>query len=397
MPEQSVLPIKKIVIIGSTGSVGRQALEVIKKLGFKVLGLGCGTNIQLLIQQIKEFDVKNVAVAGAKEAAMLTHMLEEEKINDVNILYGDEGLNTLASIKCDIFLNSIIGIKGLVPTLTAIRNGNDVAIANKEPIVAAGRLIMEEAGKYNVKILPVDSEHSAVFQCIAGKMDTQLKNIILTASGGPFRNKTKAELEKVTLKDALMHPTWKMGSKITVDCATLMNKGLEVIEAMNLYNLPVSRVKVVVHPQSIIHSMVTFEDDSVLAQMGNPDMKLPIQYALTYPLRCHSDTKPLDLIGLGSLTFEAPDMDRFPCLSLAYRAAEIGGTMPAVMNAANEQAVNYFLQGQINFTQIPYTIQKVMDNHIQSTECPFDTTISAESVVNCSRWSKKEVDKVLWM
>ena len=397
MAEQALLPTKKIVIIGSTGSVGRQALEVIRMLGFEVAGLGCGANLQLLLEQIKEFHVKNVSVAGTKEAQALASMLDEEKINDVNISYGDEGLNTLASIKCDIFLNSILGIKGLMPTLTAIRNGSDVAIANKEPIVAAGRLIMEEAKKYKVKILPVDSEHSAVFQCIAGKMDTPLRNIILTASGGPFRNKTKEELDNVTLEDALMHPTWKMGSKITVDCATLMNKGLEVIEAMNLYNLSAAQVKVVVHPQSIIHSMVTFEDESVLAQMGNPDMKLPIQYALTYPSRCKSDTKPLDLVSLKTLTFEAPDMDRFPCLALAYKAAEIGGTMPAVMNGANEQAVNYFLQGQIKFTQIPYTIQKVMDNHLKSTECLFDTTISAESVVNCSRWSKKEVDKVLWM
>ena len=355
MTPNSVKKVKEIVIMGSTGSVGTQAIDVIRLLNYKILGLGCGSNIELLLKQIEEFGVKIVSVASAADAIRLKRLLDENNIQNVDIFYGEDGLINLARIKCDIFINSIMGIKGLMPTLEAIRNGSNVAIANKEPIVAAGRLIMAEAMKYNVNIIPVDSEHSAVFQCISGKIDTPVKNIILTASGGPFRNKTKEELDNVTLEEALMHPTWKMGSKITIDCATLMNKGLEVIEAMNLYNLSSKDVKVVIHPQSIIHSMVTFYDESVLAQLSVPDMKLPIQYALTYPERYTSDTKPLDLIKSGPLTFEEPDMERFPCLAIAYRAAEIGGTMPAVMNAANEQVVNYFLKGQkfLKFCLLP--------------------------------------------
>lgn len=397
MAENTALNSKKIVIIGSTGSIGCQALEVIQNLEYEVAGLGAGTNVVRLAEQIEAFNVKTVSVAGEKEARDLQNVLDEKGIKNVAIFFGEEGLLKLAEIKCDIFLNAIMGIKGLVPTLAAIKNGSNIAIANKEPIVAAGRLIMQTAEEYNVKVLPVDSEHSAVFQCINGNIQTDLKNIILTASGGPFRTKTKAELENVTLEDALLHPTWNMGKKITVDCATLMNKGLEVIEAMNLYNLPASKVKVVIHPQSIIHSMVTFADDSVLAQMGNPDMKVPIQYALTYPERVPSGTKPLNLAQIGTLTFEEPDMERFPCLALAYEAATMGGTMPAVMNAANEQAVQYFLDGKIKFSQIPDIIRKVMNNHLNSPECMFDKAISAENVVYCSRWSGKEVDRILWM
>lgn len=397
MSDNATLMSKKIVIIGSTGSIGCQALEVIHNLEYQVVGLGAGTNIVRLAEQIERFNVKTVSVAGEKEAAALKEILEFKKILNVEIFYGEEGLNVLAGIKCDIFLNAIMGIKGLAPTLNAIKNGSNIAIANKEPLVAAGRLIMETAKEYNVKILPVDSEHSAVFQCINGKTETKLKNIILTASGGPFRKKSYAELEQVSLNDALIHPTWKMGHKITIDCATLMNKGLEVIEAMNLYNLPASKIKVVVHPQSIIHSMVTFEDDSVLAQMSNPNMKIPIQYALTYPNRFPCDIEPLDLVKISALTFEEPDLNKFPCLGLAYEAARIGGTMPAVMNGANEQAVELFLNGKIKFTQIPDVIKKVMDNHMISSDCSFDKSISAENVVYCSRWSGKEVNKILWM
>lgn len=397
MSDKSSLMSKKIVIMGSTGSIGCQALDVIHNLGYEVVGLGAGTNIVRLAEQIEKFSVKIVSVAGEKQAEDLKEILRYKKINGVDVYSGKEGLLALADIKCDIFLNAIMGIKGLEPTLKAIKNGYDVAIANKEPLVAAGRLIMDTAKEYNVRILPVDSEHSAVFQCINGRLDVSLKNILLTASGGPFRTKTYEELESVTINDALIHPTWKMGYKITIDCATLMNKGLEVMEAMNLYNLPASKIKVVVHPQSIIHSMVTFEDDSVLAQMSNPDMKIPIQYALTYPARYPCHVEPLDLVKISSLTFEEPDKNKFPCLAIAYDAAQIGGTMPAVMNGANEQAVQLFLDGMIKFTQIPDVIKKVMDNHLKSSECPFEKTISAENVVYCSRWSGKEVNKILWI
>lgn len=357
---------RKIGIIGSTGSIGTQTLEVIKELNglgrftFQVTALSAGNNAKLLAKQAREFGVKLLCIDTAEGAEYLRQELCDMK---PEILVGEEGLCALAESPMDILVTAIVGMRGIKPTLAAISKGTEIALANKETLVAAGEVVMAEAARRGVRILPVDSEHSAILQCLQGEKRDEVANIILTASGGPFRKMSAKELETVNAEDALKHPTWNMGGKITIDCASLMNKGLEVIEARWLYDMSYDNIDVVVHPQSIIHSMVRYNDGSVIAQLGNPSMKLPIQYALTYPSRVASTVKPLDLADIGSLTFERPDTDRFPCLKLAYEAGRTGGTLPAAMNAANEAAVALFFKGKIGFSQISSTVLSAMEKH----------------------------------
>lgn len=353
---------KSISILGSTGSIGVQTLDVARNLGIKVAGLAANTSIDKLESQAREFLPDVVAVGDEKLAKILAQRLEDL---DIEVVGGIEGFKRVAALESiDTVVTSIVGIAGLIPTMEAIKNKKNIALANKETLVTAGEIVMSEALKAGVKILPVDSEHSAIFQCLMGNDIEDISRIILTASGGPFRGKTSKELERVTLAEALKHPNWSMGSKITIDSATLMNKGLEVIEAKWLFGLDLERIEVIVHPQSIIHSMVEYVDGAVIAQLGSPDMRLPIQFALTYPDRKHNNFSKLDLLKCGELTFEEPDMKTFPCLNLAFEALKIGATMPAVMNAANEEAVGLFLKEKIKFLDIPKVIDKVMSKHV---------------------------------
>lgn len=355
---------KTISILGSTGSIGTQTLEVVREMNEKgaditVVALSARRNVNLLLKQAKEFDVKYLSIESERDATFL----KENLSSDTEVYIGTDGLSTIAEIKVDVLMTAVVGMIGLVPTINAIKAGNNIALANKETLVSAGDIVMNLAKEKDVSIYPVDSEHSAVMQCLDAGRNEDVKEIILTASGGPFRTSTKEEIQNVTLEDALNHPTWKMGGKITIDSSTLMNKGLEVIEAMHLFDVGVDRMKVVVHPQSIVHSMVCFNDNSVIAQLGVPSMKLPIQYALTYPKRETSEVEYLSLSSVGTLTFEEPDFKRFPCLEYAYYAAKIGGTMPCVMNAANEVCVESFLDGKISYVMIPEIIGKIMNGH----------------------------------
>ncbi|MFZ5634819.1 MAG: 1-deoxy-D-xylulose-5-phosphate reductoisomerase [Bacillota bacterium] len=350
---------KGISILGSTGSIGRQALEVIDLFSdhFFVAGLVAGHNIKVIREQIIRYRPRLVSVLNRRDAEMLS---AEFGRKGIRVLWGPEGMLAVATCpEAHTVLTAVTGTAGLEPTVAAIKAGKDIALANKETLVAAGPLVTELAAKHGVKILPVDSEHSAVWQCLQDSRPEEIGSIILTASGGPFR-KEPENLGQVTVEMALAHPNWNMGRKITVDSATLMNKGLEVIEARWLFGLDYDRIKVVVHPQSIIHSMVEFVDGSVLAQLGLPDMRLPIQYALTYPGRLPNQMQRLDFFSLRELTFEPPDAGRFPLLSLAYQAGRRGGTAPAVMNAANEVAVEFFLAGKINFMHIYRIVEDVV-------------------------------------
>lgn len=351
---------KTITILGSTGSIGTQALEVAKKHNIKVEALAAHSNIEMLSKQARDFDVKYVCIFNESKISELTNLLSD---TNIQVFSGMDGLKKIASLdNIDIMLNSVVGMIGLVPTLTAIEHGTDIALANKETLVAGGELVIKLAKENNVKILPVDSEHSAIFQCIQGNKKTQIRKIILTASGGPFFNRKKIELENVTVADALNHPNWSMGNKITIDSATLMNKGLEFIEAMWLFDLTPEQIEVVVHRESVIHSAVEYNDFSVIAQMGVPDMKIPIQYALLYPDRLECPTQQLSLTDYGTLTFSKPDYETFDCLSACIEAISIGGTMPAVVNAANEEAVAYFLDEKISFLQIGELVQSALKN-----------------------------------
>jgi 1-deoxy-D-xylulose-5-phosphate reductoisomerase len=355
---------KKIVVLGSTGSIGRQTLEIIRCYPerFKLLGLGAGRNWRLLAEQIKEFRPSAAALAEERELLELKDSLDPSQCPD--LAWGRKGMEDLAGLpEADLVVVAITGAAGIYPTLAAINAGKDVALANKETLVAAGQLVMSLARQKNILILPVDSEHSAVWQCLNGRKPDLIEKIILTASGGPFRQLTKEQLESVTVDMALHHPNWVMGSKITIDSATLMNKGLEVIEAKWLFGVNYSHIEVIVHPQSIIHSAVEFRDGSVIAQMGVTDMRLPIQYALTYPNRLSGPVPRLKWADLKGLTFEEPDLVKFPALGLAYEAGKAGGTMPAVLNAANEVAVELFLRGKISFTGIPVLVGGVMEQH----------------------------------
>ncbi len=353
---------KKIAILGSTGSIGTQTLEVVDNNGdIEVCALAAGSNITLLEQQIRKYRPQLAAVWSEEKAKSLR---ENIKDLDVKVASGMEGLLEVAAFaESEILVTAIVGMIGILPTIEAIRAGKDIALANKETLVTAGYLIMPLAEEHGVSILPVDSEHSAIFQSLQGGEKKQVAKILLTASGGPFRGRKKSELENIQVEDALKHPNWEMGRKITIDSSTMVNKGLEVIEAKWLFDVPVEKVEVVVQPQSIIHSMVEYTDGAVIAQLGTPDMKLPIQYALYYPERRYLPGDRLDFWKLSQITFEAPDMETFYGLKLAYEAGRQGGSLPTVFNAANEKAVGMFLDRKIKYLQIPEIIQSCMENH----------------------------------
>ena len=347
--------------MGSTGSIGSQALDIIRdnRDKFCVSGLSCRSRIENLIEQIREFNPLAVCVGNEQDALKVREMFPE-----VEVFYGDQGLVELADVPCDIVLNSLMGISGLAPTYRAIRNGRDIALANKETLVTGGKLITDLVAEHGVKLLPVDSEHSAIFQCLMGNKNQKIKRLLLTASGGPFRKSSLRELQDVTIEQALNHPKWSMGSKITIDSATMMNKGLEVIEAKWLFDVDASAIDIHVHPESIVHSMVEFEDNSILAQLGLPDMKIPISYAFNFPDRLPLKGDGLDFFTMASeLHFEKPRRDVFKCIDLAYRSLAEGGTSPVVLNGANEELVAMFLEGEIGFLDIPDTIERVMDDH----------------------------------
>jgi 1-deoxy-D-xylulose-5-phosphate reductoisomerase len=352
---------KKISILGSTGSIGVQTLDVARNLGLQVLALTAYANAELLEKQAREFKPRVISIGDEAAAETLRERLGDL---DIQVLSGREGMIQAAVLEeVDTVVTSVVGTVGLLPTVEAIRKGKDIALANKETLVTAGAIVMAEAQKHNVRILPVDSEHSAIYQCLSGNRASSVDRIILTASGGPFRGRKREDLREVTLEQALKHPNWSMGSKITIDSATLMNKGLEVIEAKWLFGLANEQIHVIVHPQSIIHSMVEYVDGSVIAQLGSPDMRLPIQFALTWPKRVSNPFSRLDLLKASSLTFEKPDFEAFPCLRLAFEALQAGGTLPAVMNAANEIAVGAFLNRKIGFLEIADIIESVMAKH----------------------------------
>lgn len=348
---------KKLVILGSTGSIGTQSLEVARRQGYRVTGLVAGGNTELLEKQAREWKPKTVAVFKAEKAKDLKIKLSD---TDIKVLSGEEGVCEVAGGEGDTVINAIVGIAGLKPTLSAIESGKTIALANKETLVTGGEIVKKKAKEKGVSILPVDSEHSAIFQSLQGAPKGSLKRIMLTASGGPFFGKTKKDLENVTVKEALNHPNWSMGAKITIDSATLMNKGLEVIEAVHLFDISADKIEVLVHRQSIVHSGVELSDGAVIAQLGTPDMRLPIQYALTYPERSDYAFETLDLFKAGTLTFEKPDTDTFRCLPLCIKAINEGGIAPTVVNGANEEAVKLFLEGKIKFLQIADLVEKAL-------------------------------------
>lgn len=377
---------QNIAVLGSTGSIGVQTLDVARNLGIKVSALTAYSNIDLLELQAREFSPRLVAAGDAALAAELRKRLAGLEIE---VLGGTDGIRAAAGIDgVDTVVVAIVGIAGLLPTIEAIRKGRKVALANKETLVTAGHIVMAEAEKHGVTVFPIDSEHSAIYQCLAGNRREDAERLLLTASGGPFRGKKYHELTDVTAEQALMHPNWNMGNKITIDSATLMNKGLEVIEARWLFGFTPDRIRVLIHPQSIIHSMVEFRDGSVMAQLGKPDMRIPIQLALTWPERCSNDFPKLDMTKCGPLTFEDPDTETFRCLRLAYDALETGGTMPAVLNGANEAAVKLFLEGKIGFCDIPRSIEEAMMKHEVNTSPGLDDIIEAD------RWAKRLVGEM---
>ncbi len=366
---------KELIILGSTGSIGTQALEVARRDGYKVNALAAGSNIKLLEEQAREFKPSLVAVFDENAARELANNLKD---TDIKVLSGVEGVCEAATVKGDIVLNAIVGIAGLKPTLAAIEASKDIALANKETLVTGGELVMKAASQKGVKILPVDSEHSAIFQSIQGAPENSIKKILLTASGGPFYKKTREELENVTVKEALNHPNWSMGAKITIDSASLMNKGLEVIEAVHLFGVKAKDIEVLVHRQSIVHSGVELSDGAVIAQLGTPDMRLPIQYALTYPERSNYAFEKLNLFDIGTLTFEKPDIKTFRCLALCIEAINRGGLAPTAVNGANEEAVKLFLDGKIKFLQIADLVEKALEECNNKKEFTIDDIFDAD-------------------
>lgn len=374
---------KNVVLLGSTGSIGTSTVKVADDLPdqIRLLALGAGNNVELLLEQTRKHKPQAISISDPTKAQELQAALGMS----TEVYSGNEGLIKLATLPAaDIVLIAIVGTAGLQPALAAIRAGKDIAIASKEILVMAGEIVMSEARKYGVRVLAVDSEHSAIFQCLDGKPSDSVRKLWLTASGGPFRKTPKSDFASITVEQALKHPSWVMGRKITIDSATLFNKALEMIEARWLFDIEMARVAVVVHPQSVIHSMVEFVDGCMLAQLSTPDMCLPIQYALTYPERARSDRVQTSLAKLGSLTFEEPDTDRFPALDLARRAGEVGGTLPAVLNAANEVAVEAFVNRKLNFPQITETVRRTMDAHAV-IEHP-----NLEQILEADAWARQE-------
>ncbi len=373
-----------ISILGSTGSIGRQTLDVVDNLHIPVAALTAGTNAQRMAQQCRKYRPSLAVMATQKAAKALSDSISDLPIR---VAWGEEGLIEAATIAdADCVITAVVGMVGLKPTLAAIRAGKRIGLANKETLVCAGELVMAEAKRYSAEIIPVDSEHSAIFQCLMGcRRKEEIKRIILTCSGGPFFGMEKEQLRSVTKADALRHPNWKMGPKITIDCSTLMNKGLEVIEAMRLYDLPLEQVDVLVHRQSIVHSMVEFTDGAVMAQMGSPDMRLPIQLAMTYPERANCPVDTLDLLTCGSLTFAEPDMEAFPCLALARACAKKGGTACAAMNGANEEAVAMYLNDEIGF----YDIYDLVSRAVEAV--PFIANPNLEQILEADKLAREAV------
>jgi 1-deoxy-D-xylulose-5-phosphate reductoisomerase len=375
---------KGIAIVGSTGSIGTQTLDVVKNMDVSVVALCCNSNIGLIAEQAKAFKPRLVVVGNDDLASRVRGMLDQT----IEVLSGTDGIvKACTDSDVDTVVNATVGISGLIPTVRSIEAGKEVALANKESLVTGGMMVMDLARSKGVRITPIDSEHSAVFQCIQGNSGNRIEKIILTASGGPFRGKKRSELGNVTVENALSHPTWKMGSKITIDSATLMNKGFEVMEASYMFGVTPENVQVVVHPQSVVHSAVQFEDASIIAQLGLPDMRIPIQYALNYPMRPKNDLERFDFFGR-SLTFERPDTDTFKCLRLAYDALKIGGTAPAALNGANEAAVALFLDKKISFLQIGDTLEEVLNKHKSMSQ-------TLENIQQADRWARSEVSRIV--
>jgi len=381
--------VKAITLLGSTGSIGTQTLDIVAQYPeqFRIVGLTAGRNVTLLAQQIRLFRPEIVAIGDEDKLQEL-----QEAIADIDyqpmILVGETGVVEVARYgDAEAVVTGIVGCAGLLPTIAAIQAGKDIALANKETLIAGGPVVNPLIEKHGVKILPADSEHSAIFQCLQGVLPGGLRRIILTASGGAFRDLPVEKLAEVTVADALKHPNWSMGQKITIDSATLMNKGLEVIEAHYLFGMDYDDIDIVIHPQSIIHSLIELQDTSVLAQLGWPDMRLPLLYALSWPERIHTDWKPLDLVKAGNLTFREPDHEKYPCMQLAYAAGRAGGSMPAVLNAANEQAVALFLEEKIQFLDIPKLIEMTCDKHQQDNcESP-----GLDDILVADKWARQEV------
>jgi 1-deoxy-D-xylulose-5-phosphate reductoisomerase len=379
----------RIVILGSTGSIGTNAIDIVRHHTgeLQVVGLAGRRNADLLEEQVREFQPKAVAVAESSAADTLKHRLRDLS---VEVWSGSEGLERIGQLpEADLVLTAVEGIAGLLPTMAAVKAGKIVALANKEPLVAAGELVISCAKESGAQLLPVDSEHNAIYQALQGHRREDVRRLILTASGGPFRDHTQEELRHVTREEALKHPNWDMGPKITIDSATMMNKGLEIIEAHWLFGVPEEAIEVLVHRESIIHSLVEFVDGSHIAQLGLPDMRIPISYALRYPKRLEAHYPSLSLTDVGKLSFSAPDPERFPCLTLAREALNTGETMPAVLNAANEAAVEFFLQGEISFVQIPELIRRVMDAHQPEKDARLETLQRADL------WARVEAKAVL--
>ena len=379
---------KKISLLGSTGSIGVNTLDVVDRNpeSFQVLAMSAGSNVDLFAEQVRKFKPK---IASLFDSTKISTLKERVADLDVEIIIGDEGSIAVATLpETDIVVSGVVGSAGLIPAIEALKAGKNLALANKETLVIAGELVLREAEKTNSQIIPIDSEHSAIFQALNGEKKERIKKIILTASGGPFRTFSSIEMENVTVKDALNHPNWDMGAKITIDSSTMMNKGLEYIEAKWLFGVD-TPVDIIVHAQSIIHSMIEFVDTSIMAQLGIPDMRVPIAYALTYPDRFECNLPSLDLASMGDLTFEAPDFERFPCLQLAIDAMEIGQTMPAILNAANEIAVQAFLDELIPYKDIAELIRMVMHNHRPS---PLN---ELQDVLNADKWAREETTKLI--
>lgn len=380
---------KQIAVLGSTGSIGTQVLDVVRRLPdrLKVVSLAANRNVELVAEQVREFRPSVVSVGSREDADRLRELLGSK--NGLEIVSGEEGLSAAATVpEANVTVVAVAGTVGLAPTMEAISAGKDIALASKEVLVAAGSIVTRLVREKGVRLLPIDSEHSAIFQCLQGEDWSKIRRLMLTASGGSFANWPLDAIETATVEQALAHPTWTMGRKITIDSATLMNKVLEVIEAHWLFGVDASRIEVVIHPQSIVHSMVEFEDGSVMAQMGIPDMRLPIQYALLYPERVNTDLPRLDVI-CRELTFKAPDPERYPALELAYRAIRDGGTMPAVMNAANEAAAALFLEGKIGFTGIQQIVRQVMDRHTP------EKTPTLDRILESDTWARRTVEQLV--
>ena len=381
---------RDVVILGSTGSVGTQALDVVRRHPdtFRVAGLAAGSNHDLLVGQIREFLPPVVALGDGSAEGELREALRG--IREVEIITGPGAAEKLArDSEADLVLNAMVGAVGLGPTLAALQSGKSVALANKESLIVGGELVMDLVKGEPERLIPVDSEHAALAQCLRGERREDLHRVVITASGGPFRGWSREDLARASVKEALAHPTWNMGPKITVDSATLMNKGLEVIEAHYLFGLDYAEIDVVVHPESIVHGFAEFRDGSVIAQLADPDMRLPIQLAMTYPDRMRSGIKPLDLVALGRLTFEAVDRQAFPALDLAYRAGRAGFTFPAVMNAANEVAVHAFLEGRLRLTDVPDVVEAILDEHEPAP------VVSAVSLERADAWARTRAEQIV--